>query len=662
VHSNHAPITNIINDPAIFQWTFHPADVNNPEEYYTGVIEAGEASFTINGETLTTRAYRQEGGTYSIPGPTIHMEPGNKYVLQFKNTLAYEVLSTSVNVFKDPNASNIHTHGLHISGESPGDDVTRTFEGQRGGDFVYDIPADHMGGTYWYHAHHHGSTMLQVSGGLFGLIVIDDRYDGLPTNVAAMEEKQFVIAYLDPGVAGTGGDTLINGTLGSTWTVNGKVNGNYVMPPNTWQHWRVLLADRDAKPKNLVIGSQCEVALMARDGVWRTAVPNVLSSSGSDTSISLTGASRADLAVRCSSDASIKVGSTTVGNIYVDGTSDPTVHPFAADGISTWSAIRPSYLRDLRASTPTNTETIRLGARTINGSKYDHHAPNITLSANGVQEWSLSGAQNHPFHLHIYHVQVVGNCGEYEDGEYYDVVAGNCTIRFDLNPTTSSVYSGRTIMHCHILQHEDQGAMGWADVQGGQAPPTYPANANFQEYYTLGTVVEPPLAPTSLVATTVSSSQIDINWSDLSSDESGFTLERSTDGVNFSFVAELSANSTAHSDTGLTADTLYYYRVFSWNGGGDSDFSNTANATTNPAVDPTSVQLGSISLTTVGVGRGNKVGRATIIVIDDQGNTLADAVVSGEVRLTKLFPTVHRHPVTEVPLSIHRVLQKDQST
>ena len=54
------------------------------------------------------------------------------------------------NVFKDANIANIHTHGLHISGESPGDDVTRAFEGGFGGDFVYDIPADHMGGTFWY--------------------------------------------------------------------------------------------------------------------------------------------------------------------------------------------------------------------------------------------------------------------------------------------------------------------------------------------------------------------------------------------------------------------------------------------------------------------------------------------------------------------------------
>ena len=141
-----------------------------------------------------------------------------------------------------------------------------------GGDFVYDIPPDHMGGTFWYHAHHHGSTFLQVSSGAFGLIIIDDSSDGIPTNVANMAERHLIMAYLDPSVAGTGGDSLISGTLDPTWTANGTVAGNLCMPPDTWQHWRVLLADRDARTKTLTVGAGCEVALMARDGVWRTEV------------------------------------------------------------------------------------------------------------------------------------------------------------------------------------------------------------------------------------------------------------------------------------------------------------------------------------------------------------------------------------------------------
>jgi len=199
---SQCPGTNMAVNPALFQWTHHPVSAENPEEYYSGTMEIGEATFIIDGETITTRAYRQADSAFSIPGPTMVMEPGKKYVLRFHNTLPYEAPSTDTNTFKDPNISNIHTHGVHISGESPGDDVTRSFEGGYGGDFVYDIPGDHMGGTYWYHAHHHGSTFLQVSGGAFGLIIIDDSFDGIPPNVAAMAEKHLVLGFLDPGAAG----------------------------------------------------------------------------------------------------------------------------------------------------------------------------------------------------------------------------------------------------------------------------------------------------------------------------------------------------------------------------------------------------------------------------------------------------------------------------
>ncbi len=57
--------SNIITDPVDFQWTFHPASATNPEAYYSGTMEVGETTITFNnGETLTTRAYRQQGGTY----------------------------------------------------------------------------------------------------------------------------------------------------------------------------------------------------------------------------------------------------------------------------------------------------------------------------------------------------------------------------------------------------------------------------------------------------------------------------------------------------------------------------------------------------------------------------------------------------------------------
>ena len=467
--------TNEILDPAPFEWTY----VSSPEPHYVGVLEYGEATFDISGDTLTTRAYRQQGAAYSIPGPTLNMVPGNKYVLRFRNLLPYEAPSPDMNVFKDPNITNVHTHGLHISGESPGDDVTRMFEGGFNGDYVYDIPADHMGGTFWYHAHHHGSTFLQVTTGGFGFIIIDDSQDQIPANVAAMEERQILIGYLDPAAAGTGGDTIVAGTFQPGWTVNGAVNSDLVMPPDTWQHWRVLLADTDARTKDVTVGTNCETKLLARDGVWRTSAPKDLPTR----TINLTGASRADLAVRCSGNSDIRVDNTTVANIVINGTADPGPHPFAADGVSVWSAARPEYLRDLRAETEVHIEDISMGARTINGEKFDHDVALFTLNTDAVQEWSIQGGTNHPFHLHVYHFQALLDSGDFEAGEYYDTIAANGPVRFDLNAATSSPFAGRTIFHCHILEHEDRGAMAWADVVGGSPAPVFPSGQGYSEYY-----------------------------------------------------------------------------------------------------------------------------------------------------------------------------------
>jgi FtsP/CotA-like multicopper oxidase with cupredoxin domain len=482
------PSTNVIEDPERFVWT-------NQGDHWSGTLEIGAETFDIGGETLTTRAYRQEGSSYSIPGPTMFMTPGETYVLTFKNNLPYADPSPEHNVLKDPNISNIHTHGLHISGESPADDVTRLINGGQCGDYVYEIPADHMGGSLWYHAHHHGSTWLQVAGGTFGNLIIEDptNKDGIPDGVLGMTPRQVAVGFLDPaGVAGNGGDTLISGNFTSKWTVNGKVGGNLCMPIGEWQHWRVLIADADAKMKTVTIGSEpeCEAVLMARDGVWRRyEIPKTLPGN----TIELTGASRADIAVKCIADSTITVDNTVVANIYADPNEpvDSTVGPYSngASG-SPWHAIHPAYLRDLSGEAVADARTINMGARTVSGDKFDAEIPSFNIDIPGVQEWTVKGATNHPFHLHVYHQQMQGACGSggaFEDGEYYDTIAGSCTVRFDANPNPpyETAYSGTTIMHCHILEHEDQGAMTWADTKFGYGPPTFP-DTSYQVLYPCG--------------------------------------------------------------------------------------------------------------------------------------------------------------------------------
>ena len=66
-----------------------------------------------------------------------------------------------------------------------------------------------------------------------------------------------------------------------------------------------------------------------------------------------------------------------------------------------------------------------------------------------------------------------------------------------------------------------------------------------------------PAAPTNLSATAVSSSQINLTWTDNASNESGFRIERSADGATFTEIGVVTANVTTYADTSLSAATQY---------------------------------------------------------------------------------------------------------
>jgi hypothetical protein len=95
-------------------------------------------------------------------------------------------------------------------------------------------------------------------------------------------------------------------------------------------------------------------------------------------------------------------------------------------------------------------------------------------------------------------------------------------------------------------------------------------------------VVKAPAAPTGLVATTASSSKINLSWNDVAQ-ETSFKIQRSLDGsTNWTQIAITPAGVITYSDTGLSPGTTYYYRVLASNPGGDSTPSSVASATTTP--------------------------------------------------------------------------------
>jgi Tol biopolymer transport system component len=97
-----------------------------------------------------------------------------------------------------------------------------------------------------------------------------------------------------------------------------------------------------------------------------------------------------------------------------------------------------------------------------------------------------------------------------------------------------------------------------------------------------------PAAPSSLAATAASTSQINLAWTDNSTNEDGFRIERCTGAscTNFAQIATVGANATSYQNTGLAAGTTYRYRVRAFNAAGNSAYSNIAAATTDPTLGP----------------------------------------------------------------------------
>jgi hypothetical protein len=102
---------------------------------------------------------------------------------------------------------------------------------------------------------------------------------------------------------------------------------------------------------------------------------------------------------------------------------------------------------------------------------------------------------------------------------------------------------------------------------------------------TAKTVEAAPTAPSALSASAVSSSQIHLTWTDNSSKEDSSHICRRAPGESiYYWIASVGANVTTYDNTGLTASTLYYYKIIAIKTGvTPSDSSNEASVQTDAA-------------------------------------------------------------------------------
>ena len=126
----------------------------------------------------TTRVYCHAVHGCNPVGPTILVVAGTTCKLTVINELdgatcaeLYPGEDTdSLNQPHCGNTTNLHLHGVFVSPRE--DDVSLSIDPGQRHRYEYNFAGDLLMGTNWYHAHHHGSSNVQLQGGLVGALLV----------------------------------------------------------------------------------------------------------------------------------------------------------------------------------------------------------------------------------------------------------------------------------------------------------------------------------------------------------------------------------------------------------------------------------------------------------------------------------------------------------
>lgn len=431
-------------------------------------IRLQEATVTlpsVDGRSFSLRTRLFNG---DLPGPTFRLQPGDTMKVTFVNDLNDQGLSHINNCISSPDESNLHFHGLYISGELPSDDATLVVSPGQNYSYSTKLPENHMPGTHWMHPHRHGSTSLQVGGGAASAIIVEDPPGTLPMQLEGAPEiiflaQQFDLRKLDE-VAREANDELLSISTEGDFPrpfalINGRVRPTFTIEPGRWTRLRVIWAAWLRGTLNFSV-PDCETQLIAKDGIYlRNPRPLI-----SPAPIEIGG--RADIMVRCMEPLTAYPILGVYGEMAtLETTSGPVVD---SSTLESWQPSFPDYLSNLIDKDPTPgcssdfkfTERPSVG---VNGIPYKPDDAPFQSFAGAIVERDLN-ARDHPYHQHSYPFQLIQGFEEsdkdidvswyYQVGDWHDTISSRGVIRYQPN-----LYTGKMMIHCHQLIHEDEGMM-----------------------------------------------------------------------------------------------------------------------------------------------------------------------------------------------------------
>ena len=454
--------------PSLLGCDFHFADppllsLARPEPgLAVAELRAAAAKLSVAERPARVLAY---GGSY--PGPVIRVRAGETLRLGFTNDLAEE--------------TNLHFHGLHLD-PAVDDPFLHVHPGER---HVYElaIPWDAQG-TYWYHPHVHGRVAVQLFAGLAGAIVVDPPEE-IP-GLAEADDHVLVlkdITLVGEAVASHTAMDWRTGKRGALSLVNGRTS--CVLSTAAGLLRLRLLNASNARFYRLRLEGLPMLQIASDGGLLERPVER--------TEIALAPGERAELLVPVvrsglfwlrdfGCGASSGMGGRGPGACGTGGAEDllllaasgATPPPELPSRLATIPRLDPAAARERQDLTLADgmmgggamSGGGMMGGFTINGRTFDPDRTDVrgTLGATALWQVTNAGMMHHPFHLHTYAFQVVDRNGVPEPVRAWkdtvDLAPGD-TVRLVVR---YGDFGGRTVFHCHIPEHEDQGMMGVLEV------------------------------------------------------------------------------------------------------------------------------------------------------------------------------------------------------
>jgi suppressor of ftsI len=457
--------------------------LSNPPEAHSPIVltaindpQTGKTAFSFHG--------RQDP-------PVIRASPGEDIRLTYLNAMSTDSHERCID---GPcmNMTNLHFHGLHVSPDSPQDDVISmmAMPGQTL-HYVVNIPLDQPPGLYWYHTHPHGESYQQDLDGMSGAIVIDGIERYLP-ELQQMRERILVLRDRVIGKDDPASSELMHGVELSNpscststdppqriFTVNGAIRPQITITAGERQFWRIVNASPDLYADLQVDGEQLEI--VALDGMPLALhnpahpleyVSHILVPPAGRVEAIITGPkreTRASLRSFCFNTG--RDGDPNPAMVLADlvNVSDPDPKPQATNVDSRppiFKPLPPALIARVEKSSPDFVVHFTEDKKGfyINGRKYGPSDPPMTtVSIGAFHHWRVTNEtlEVHPFHIHQVHFLIYAENGvRLKSPEWLDTVnvpvQGNVDLMMDF---TDPIIRGVSLFHCHLLSHEDKGMM-----------------------------------------------------------------------------------------------------------------------------------------------------------------------------------------------------------